>query len=288
MRPGRVPGAGYSLQTALMDDYLLTAIEGYYDMVPRSAARVEQLPPFVLFVQQGAGWPYYARPMLGADRCGADEVAAVRARQRELGVPESFEWVAEVTPALREPAETAGLLVTDHPLMVQSESATDPRLPPGVTVRLVTPGDDLATLSAVARVGFAFPGTDIGSAGADAVAEAASAQRPEQTAFQRGRLTSGLSVMAVAEAGGAPVAVGSYQPVGSVCEITGVATLPAFRRRGIAAALTAFLARDARSRGVRTVFLSADDEVVARVYARIGFRRIATACIGEPPEGAAE
>lgn len=273
-----------------MHEDLLIAIEGYYDTVPRSAARVEQWPPFVLFVQQGAGWPYYARPLLGAEQFSAEQVAAVRARQRELGVPEAFEWVAEVTPALRQAATAAGLVVTDHPLMVQtvvpSEPAAEPA-PPGVTVRLATAGDDLAMLSAVARVGFSFPGTEIGSAGAAAVAEAAAAQRPEQSAYQRERLAAGLTVLAVAEVEGAAVAAGSYQPVGSVCEVTGVATLPAFRRRGIAAALTALLAQDARRRGVRTVFLSADGEDVARVYARIGFRRIATACIGEPPERAA-
>jgi predicted GNAT family acetyltransferase len=35
-------------------------------------------------------------------------------------------------------------------------------------------------------------------------------------------------------------------------------------------------------RGVRTVFLSASDSAVARVYARIGFHRIGTALIAEP------
>ena len=58
--------------------------------------------------------------------------------------------------------------------------------------------------------------------------------------------------------------------------------LPAFRRRGITAALTALLARDARRRGADTVFLSAGDEVIARNYARTGFRRIGTSCTAEP------
>jgi predicted GNAT family acetyltransferase len=34
---------------------------------------------------------------------------------------------------------------------------------------------------------------------------------------------------------------------------------------------------------VQTIFLSASDEAVARVYARIGFREIGTAMIAEPP-----
>ena len=38
-------------------------------------------------------------------------------------------------------------------------------------------------------------------------------------------------------------------------------------------------------RGVLTVFLSASDGAVARVYARTGFREIGTAMIAEPPAG---
>jgi predicted GNAT family acetyltransferase len=39
---------------------------------------------------------------------------------------------------------------------------------------------------------------------------------------------------------------------------------------------------DARERGVRTIFLSAQDDAVARVYERVGFVRVGTACIAEP------
>jgi predicted GNAT family acetyltransferase len=35
----------------------------------------------------------------------------------------------------------------------------------------------------------------------------------------------------------------------------------------------------------RTVFVSATDATVARVYARLGFREIGTAMIGEPAGG---
>ena len=67
-----------------------------------------------------------------------------------------------------------------------------------------------------------------------------------------------------------------------VAEITGVGVLPASRRRGLGAAVTALLARDALDRGVETGFLSASDDAVARVYARIGFREIGNAMIAEP------
>ena len=98
----------------------------------------------------------------------------------------------------------------------------------------------------------------------------------------RDRVAAGVTVMALAEADGGVVALGSHQPIGAVSEVAGITTLPAYRRRGIAAALTHFLALDARQRGSTTVFLSAGDEEIGRVYQRVGFRRIGTACTAEP------
>jgi ribosomal protein S18 acetylase RimI-like enzyme len=142
------------------------------------------------------------------------DVQKVRARQRELGIPESFEWVAETTPSLRAAAEESGLVVHEHPLMV---------LDPGASAAHV-----------------------------DGVSGNTSA--------------------------------GQHQPLAGVGEIVGVGTLPAARPRGLARAVTAALVADARSRGAATVFLSAGDDDVARVYARLGFRRVATALIAEPAE----
>ena len=66
-------------------------------------------------------------------------------------------------------------------------------------------------------------------------------------------------------------------------EIVGVGTLPSARRRGLAAAVTALLAADARDRGVTLACLSAADDEVARMYERLGFRRIGTACFARAP-----
>ena len=103
------------------------------------------------------------------------------------------------------------------------------------------------------------------------------------------RMRAGLAVVAAAVEGGVALCAGQHQPVGAVSEIVGVGTLPAARRRGLGLAVTAALAADARSRGVRTVFLSAGDDDVARMYARAGFRRVGTALIAglsEEPQSA--
>src|SRR4051794_32271101 len=125
---------------------LLPELEAYYDAVPRAAARVEEVGPFTLFVGTGA-WPYYARPRLGLEHeFSFADVEAVRVRQRELGVPEAFEWVHETTPSLR--AAIGDVEVLEAPLMVLEQGAWRPP-ETSATIRLVGPDDDLATVRAV-------------------------------------------------------------------------------------------------------------------------------------------
>jgi ribosomal protein S18 acetylase RimI-like enzyme len=262
---------------------VLDRIETYYDLVPRADSRNEVHGPLTLFVATGPGFRWYARPSLGTGSVTAEDVAAVRRRQRILGQPESFEWVDEITPSLRPAAEQAGLAVSSLPLMVLDRAAVRrPPAPPGTELRLVRPDDDLATIDAVARVGFAVPGTAVGQAGVPALAALAVSATAELLAKQRERLATGRTVTAVAMVGGDPVSVGSHQPREQVTEIVAVATLPAFRRRGLGAAVTGLLVSDALDRGAETVFLSAGSDDVTRVYERIGFRTVGTACIAEP------
>ncbi|MFE4170596.1 GNAT family N-acetyltransferase [Streptomyces sp. NPDC056909] len=269
---------------------LLDRLERYYDAVPRHGARAEDFGPLTLFVREGQGWPFYARPARGwSGAVSAAAVDRVRARQRALGVPESFEWIAETTPLLRAAIEDSGLVVHEHPLMVLDPGAPVPtadELPVGSSVRIIGPDDPaLASALAVPHLAFAEPGTGIGSAGVDELAEAVRT-RAEDGSVDRAvaRIGAGLTAVAAALESGTVLCAGQHQPVGAVSEIVGVGTLPTARRRGLGLAVTAALVADARSRGVETVFLSAGDDDVARIYARLGFRRIATALIAEPTE----
>jgi ribosomal protein S18 acetylase RimI-like enzyme len=267
---------------------LLDRLERYYDAVPRSAARAEGLGPLTLFVREGQGLPFYARPALGWDGpVGVREVARVRARQRELGVPESFEWVAETSPGLRTAVEGSGLPVREHPLMVLDPELPTPVLPEGRadTVVRILGADNPALPSALALLPLAFaePGTGTGPAGAAELREAVRVRAGDGSVDRMAvRIRAGLTQVAAATQDALALCSGRHQPVGAVSEIVAVGTLPAARRRGLALAVTAALVADARSRGVGTVFLSADDEAVARLYARLGFRRVATALIAEP------
>jgi ribosomal protein S18 acetylase RimI-like enzyme len=61
-----------------------------------------------------------------------------------------------------------------------------------------------------------------------------------------------------------------------IAELVGVATLPAFRRRGLATAVTGAATAAAYECGVDAVCLSAGDEESARMYERVGYRTVAT------------
>ncbi len=277
----------HKVSTAVGENEVIERIDAFCDAVPRRRARADEHGPLVLFVPTGPGWPYYARPKRGPRPpvTGAD-VRRVRARQRELVIPESFEWIEQVAPEMAAAAAEADLRVRAHPLMVLTgPAAAPPPLPPGVTVRIVAADDaELDRVWAVPPVAFGHPGTAVGEAGTAERDKIAADHDGGSIAMLRERLRSGQSVLAAAFGPDGPLAAGSCQAEGGVAEITGVGVLPAFRRGGMGAAVTALLAADALRRRARTVFLSATDDAVARIYARIGFRRIATAMIAEPGE----
>jgi GNAT superfamily N-acetyltransferase len=181
--------------------------------------------------------------------------------------------VHEVTPELLAVVRGAGIAVLEAPLMLLGQ----PRAADAAGVRILTAEDPAVSPSrAVADVGFKAAGTAVGPEG-PRERDAALSEATED--FVRDRMRRRLTVTAVAEVDDGPVAVGSHQPVGDVTEVVGVATLPAFRHRGLGGAVTAAVVADALAHGAEVVFLSAGSEEIARVYARLGFVRIGTACI---------
>lgn len=259
---------------------LLDRIDAYCDAVPRRDARAEEVGSLVLFVRERAGFPYYARPRRHGPRPAAADVALARARQRQLGLPESFEWIAEVSAAMGDAALAGGLAPREHPLLVHRRDCDRPG---GLDVALVEPDDErLGEIVSVAAVAFASPGTAVGREGRAEVARAASRRSAAADRELGRRIRAGEAVVAAGFVDGRPVATGMHLPLGDVTEIVGVGTLPAARRRGFGAAVTAALLDDARGRGLGTIFLSAGGDDVARLYGSLGFERVGTACIAEP------
>jgi ribosomal protein S18 acetylase RimI-like enzyme len=155
---------------------------------------------------------------------------------------------------------------------------TPPPAPPGVTVRMLGAEDRaLPASQAAVELAFAAEGMGLGDAGPEArdLTEA----KLGDLGFLRERIRAGLTAMAVAESGAVgALSAGSHQIAAEVAEVMGVGTLPSARRRGLGAAVTGRLVQDARERGAAVVFLSAAGDDVARMYERLGFRRVGTAC----------
>jgi GNAT superfamily N-acetyltransferase len=290
------------------DPDVFVRLERFYDALPRPYARAEEFGGLVLFVREGEGWPYYARPRIGAETPSASDITAVRRRQRELGVPEAFEWVHETTPNLLAVARSAGLEVLLAPLLVLDPAALVPDLPVrGATIGRLDPasgsyGAGLAASRAVAQLAFGSPaGTspleEVSAVAASpaepalAIEAAGPAERDAATEELSDALVEGFRQRATTGAYRTAVAVSPTEGIlatgvlmrdGETAEIAGVATLPAVRGRGYASQLTAALARQALTDGAHLVFLSAGDDDVARLYTKVGFRRVGTACIAEP------
>jgi ribosomal protein S18 acetylase RimI-like enzyme len=234
---------------------------------------------FTLFVSR-TPWAYYARPALGLGRpiAKADlEILAARCAERGVGL--DIEWVHQVRPELERLAGDFGLRVEPRALLVADPAQVHAAPARDVRIRIVAHDDpELPAGRAIAEVSFGFAGTAGGAPGAAERDEARAELSPELIAHLRRRARLGLNVTALAETDAdGVVATGSHQPIETTAEVVSVATLPCARRRGIAAALTARLAQDALGRGVSTLLLTASDDDVARIYERVGFRRIGVA-----------
>lgn len=268
----------------MSDIGIIDRIDAFCDDIPRQRARAEHFGPLVLFIPVGPGWPYYARPRVDRPMpVTITDIRSVRARQRELLVPESFEWLEQAAPTMAAAAAGAGLEVRRHPMMVLGSLAPAPPVPPGVSVRLVSPDDpDLILAWAAPGVAFTHPGTRTGPASVTERDKLAANHDGGTIGLLRERLSSGRSVLVTASGPSGPLASGSYQLADGIAEITGVGVLPSSRRQGIGAAVTRALAADAARRGAEVIFLSATDAAVARIYQRLGFRPVGTAMIAEP------
>ncbi len=93
---------------------------------------------------------------------------------------------------------------------------------------------------------------------------------PNEVEYFRSTLTTSRAFTARLD--GMGVSSGMYTDIrDGVTELMGIATLQAYRRRGIGGALTAFATQSAFADGATLAFLTAASEEASRVYQRVGF-----------------
>ncbi len=247
---------------------LISALQDYQRRAAAATKQVYTCPPFHLYLHPSDSFRFYnfAIPDHPIDELSQEELDALEgafvAHDRML----RFEFLHEYTPRLRRILDAFAVpLESENPLLV-CRPATWTALPhpPGFEVRRLThdsPDEDIAANINVGSRGF-------GEVGRDAT--------PERIADLRRRLGAGNEYF-LALIDGEPAGVGAYMiPLDGITEVVGIATLPEYRRRGIAAAVTAEITRHAFDNGVTLAFLTAADDDASRVYQRSGYRRTGT------------
>jgi len=222
--------------------------------------RVLDLPPFTAYLDRDDPMRFlnYAIPDDGAEPDDA-AVERLRAGFREHQRLPRLEWVEEAAPAVAAVLEACGMqlelrtpLMSCRPEQLVSADADVPAL----TVAPIADGDLRETYN-LQRVAFG------------------EAPLPDGDEPRDPRRRGGGAVLA--RSNGEAVAAASWTAVrDETSEIVGVATAAAWRRRGLAGAVTAAAAREAFAAGASLCVLSPGDDTAQRVYARAGFGRVAT------------
>lgn len=225
--------------------------------------------PFHLYIHPTDNFRFYnyAMPDAPVEALTTDDLARLRVAFAKQGRLMRFEFIHEYTPGLRGLLEGLGVpLESETPLLVcTDETWRDVQGPAGLEIMRLTPETPdtyLAAQMTVTSRGFG-EGEDHGV-------------NPERIADFRRRLTLGNGYF-LALLDRLPVGAGAHMvPLNGFSELVGIATLPEYRRQGIAGALTAAMTRGLLDEGVQTAFLTAADDDASRVYQRAGFRRVGT------------
>jgi len=201
----------------------------------------------------------YAVPDHGACPGAGDIDALITFFRHSHRVPR-LEYIEEDAPRAWPALAAAGFIIERRTPVMTATPATrlTPRSPARVTVRQATSDADLAAAATVQHHAYQMP----------------SPPGPHDIA-RLTRLTQrgGLVAIAVEESSGTVTGTGIIDVAGdrpAVGELAAVGVLTAFRRRGIASALSAHLARTAHSQGISLVFLEAEPEE-QQIYRRTGF-----------------
>lgn len=223
---------------------------------------VEALPFALYFSPQDERVFFnYAIPLQSAGGNLDRELYDVTAEFLARGRRPSFEYLEDFAPDLGSALQRVGLVETSREtvmLCAPDIFRPAPRVP-GLEIHVLdenSPADLLRACISTTERGFDPERLVVPT-------------RSEVDDF-RARLVTARAFLGLLD--GVPAGTAVFTaPHEGLSEVAGVATLPEFRRRGIATAVTARATETAFASGVDTVFLSTVDEGAARVYRRLGF-----------------
>ncbi|MGW4563480.1 GNAT family N-acetyltransferase [Streptomyces sp. NPDC004561] len=231
-------------------------------LMRRPAAR--EVGGFIVGFDPSTTSPYvnYATPLPGAAPTDRD-VTELVAAFRERGLRPRLEFAPDAAPDVEPALRRAGFgTEAVHEYLVCTPAtlgAPDSTPVPGAPVRVEAPRTDAE-----------FTAIDV------ALSEAFGHEWPPspEGAARLRRTEEGGGAVRFVRAPGGGCAGGALcsAPAEGTAELAGVGTLPAYRGRGIAAAVTTAPAGTMFARGARSVWLEYSGEGSRRVYERVGFR----------------
>lgn len=170
-----------------------------------------------------------------------------------------LEYLTAQFPSLRPALERAGFQAeVVAPVMTLTPKELIPPPSADVCISLLTPESPSSDFRDMYRVGMEGFGLEV-------------KMDREEEVDGRGE-APGARLRALARVDGEAAGCGVLMCTGDVAEMAGVATLPAYRRRGIAAHLCHFLLEIGFGQGLELVWLSAADERAVALYHTLGFR----------------
>ncbi|WP_307834067.1 GNAT family N-acetyltransferase [Paractinoplanes lichenicola] len=219
-----------------------------------------EVGPFVFGLDPSTDSPHinYASPRPGAAVTEAD-VTELVAAFRAAGRRPRLEYVVNCAPGLEALLAAAGFGVEEQHeyLVCEAGTLTLPVVPAGFAVR--EPDADPERVAMVAAQNEAFGGEP-------------TATDEDAARVLRSQSRGGVAIMAVAADGTCAGGGTAVAPNDGVSEVGGIGVRPAYRRRGLAGAITAAVTERLFAAGADLAWLEASGEDSWRVYERVGYR----------------
>ncbi|MFC3453607.1 GNAT family N-acetyltransferase [Amycolatopsis speibonae] len=239
----------------------IRALQSYIRTTAAKFRETERIGPFLATYTTGNDHTFlnYAIPDNGGTPT-AQDVAKLTEAFRARGLTPRLEFLSEAVPGAEAVLAEGGYILERRiPLMVcPPGQVVEQPVPTGTVLKTPVTPAGLRLMIRAQNVAFGEP--DPGEH-----VEPSPAQLSGET----------ISVMAIAESGevvGGGVATAILD---GASEIAGIGVLEEFRGRGIAAAMTEYLTREAHARGGESVFLTPGAGQAERVYGRVGFKTVA-------------
>ncbi|MDI6103546.1 GNAT family N-acetyltransferase [Actinoplanes sp. NEAU-A12] len=225
----------------------------------RNRPKALEIGPFVAGLDPDTDSPFinYASPIPGAPITAADVDALVDAFIG-AGRKPRLEYVTSCVPELEDLLLAAGFTIEARHqyLICTPQTVAAQPVPEGLILVEPTTDPDRAALTAAAN---------------EAFGEAPEASEADIARVRRNQERGGVVLAAFTPTGECAGAGQAMPPSDRLSEVGGIGVRPPFRRRGLAAAITAGVTQGIFDLGVEFAWLEASGDDSWRVYERVGY-----------------